>query len=172
MNKKIITVLLAGMVAMTVLTGCGKKEDNTAVPTPKATATPTTVTETPVQTPAVTGSASEAKVTLGQYKGLTLHEVDSEVIQKELHDMMQEYAELVVVDRAAKEGDTVKAGDLIGHVGNTGNSARDHLHLTIVAPDGFYVNPAINKWKFERDGKIIILECDMVTGEVTEKKGI
>lgn len=107
MNKKIITVLLSGAVAMTVLTGCGKKEDNTAVPTPKATATQTTVTETPVQTPAVTGSASEAKVTLGQYKGLTLHEVDSEVIQKELHDMMQEYAELVVVERAAKEGDTV-----------------------------------------------------------------
>ena len=38
--------------------------------------------------------------------------------------------------------------------------------------DGFYVNPAINKWKFERDGKIVILVCDMETGEVTEKKGI
>ena len=39
------------------------------------------------------------------------------------------------------EGDTVKAGDLIGHVGNTGNSSRDHLHLTIVASDGYYINP-------------------------------
>lgn len=38
--------------------------------------------------------------------------------------------------------------------------------------DGFYVDPAINKWKFERDGKIVILVCDMVTGEVTEKQGI
>lgn len=38
--------------------------------------------------------------------------------------------------------------------------------------DEFYVNPAINKWKFVRDGKIIILVCDMQTGEVTEKKGI
>lgn len=38
--------------------------------------------------------------------------------------------------------------------------------------DSFYVNPAINKWRFERDGKIIILECDMQTGEVMEKQGI
>jgi len=38
-------------------------------------------------------------------------------------------------------GDTVNAGDLIGHVGNTGNSDLDHLHLTIVAPDGLYINP-------------------------------
>ena len=38
--------------------------------------------------------------------------------------------------------------------------------------DGFYVDPAINKWKFERDGKIVILVCDMQTGEVTEKQGI
>lgn len=39
------------------------------------------------------------------------------------------------------EGDAVKAGALIGHVGNTGNSSLDHLHLTIVAPNGLYINP-------------------------------
>ena len=38
-------------------------------------------------------------------------------------------------------GDRVTAGELIGHVGNTGNSDLDHLHLTIAAPDGTYVNP-------------------------------
>ena len=35
--------------------------------------------------------------------------------------------------------------------------------------DGFYVNPAPNKWKFERNGKIIILVCDEFTGKVTEE---
>lgn len=38
-------------------------------------------------------------------------------------------------------GDRVTAGELIGHVGNTGNSDLDHLHLTIVAPDGLFINP-------------------------------
>lgn len=37
--------------------------------------------------------------------------------------------------------------------------------------DEWYVNPADNIWKFERDGKTIILECDTQTGEVTEKQG-
>ena len=34
--------------------------------------------------------------------------------------------------------------------------------------DEWYVNPAINKWKFIRNGKIITLVCDMQTGEVKE----
>lgn len=38
-------------------------------------------------------------------------------------------------------GDALKAGDIVGNVGNTGNSDLDHLHLTIVAPDGKYINP-------------------------------
>ena len=35
--------------------------------------------------------------------------------------------------------------------------------------DEFYVNPAPNKWKFERNGEIIILVCDEHTGKVTEE---
>lgn len=38
--------------------------------------------------------------------------------------------------------------------------------------DEWYVNPAVNKWKFERNGKIVILVCDVTTGKVTEKQGI
>ena len=34
--------------------------------------------------------------------------------------------------------------------------------------DAWYVNPAPNKWKFDRDDKTIILVCDEQTGEVTE----
>lgn len=34
--------------------------------------------------------------------------------------------------------------------------------------DEWYVNPADNIWKFERNGKIIILECNVETGEVSD----
>ena len=33
----------------------------------------------------------------------------------------------------------MKAGELIGHVGNTGNSAVNHLHLGLITPDSEYV---------------------------------
>lgn len=35
--------------------------------------------------------------------------------------------------------------------------------------DEWYVNPAPNKWKFVRDGKIIILKCNEKTGKITEQ---
>ena len=40
-----------------------------------------------------------------------------------------------------REGDVVRQGDVIGRVGNTGNSAANHLHLTVVSPEYTYVNP-------------------------------
>jgi len=42
-------------------------------------------------------------------------------------------------------------------------------HYGELDTDEWYVNPAPNKWKFIRDGKTIVLECDVITGEVTEK---
>lgn len=42
-------------------------------------------------------------------------------------------------------------------------------HYGELDTDEWYVNPADNVWKFERNGKIIILVCDMQTGEVTEE---
>ena len=35
--------------------------------------------------------------------------------------------------------------------------------------DEWAVNPAINVWRFIRDGKIITLQCHMLTGEITER---
>lgn len=35
--------------------------------------------------------------------------------------------------------------------------------------DEWYVNPAPNKWKFKRNGKVITLVCNVQTGEVLEK---
>jgi hypothetical protein len=40
------------------------------------------------------------------------------------------------------EGQTINAGDLLAHSGNTGNSTGAHLHLSIKNPEGEYVDPA------------------------------
>jgi hypothetical protein len=42
-------------------------------------------------------------------------------------------------------------------------------HYGELDTDEWYVNPADNIWKFKRDNKIIILVCDIQTGEVKEK---
>lgn len=35
--------------------------------------------------------------------------------------------------------------------------------------DEWYVDPAPNQWKFERDGKTITLTCDTETGKIKEE---
>ena len=42
-------------------------------------------------------------------------------------------------------------------------------HYGELDTDEWYVNPEVNVWKFERDGKTIILVCDEQTGDVTEE---
>lgn len=42
-------------------------------------------------------------------------------------------------------------------------------HYGELDTDEWYVNPAPNKWKFDRNGETIILVCDVHTGEVTER---
>ena len=42
-------------------------------------------------------------------------------------------------------------------------------HFGIRDTDEWYVNPADNIWKFVRNGRVIILECDRATGEITQR---
>ncbi len=51
------------------------------------------------------------------------------------------YCHMVRLPDFIKPGDYVKAGDVIGPIGNTGNSTANHLHLTIMTDDGYLVNP-------------------------------
>ena len=117
MKKKMITMLLTGVMAVAVLSGCGKETEGTT-PTgtvqPTATTAPTDVAEQEEPTGEVTNAPTEEAVqetepvvTLGDYMGLKLYEVDSQVIAEEMNETMLAYAELVEVNRAAAEGDTV-----------------------------------------------------------------
>lgn len=51
--------------------------------------------------------SKEGKVTVGEYKGLVLTGVSQEAVDAEIDAMLAYYTELVEVDRAAEEGDTV-----------------------------------------------------------------
>lgn len=42
-------------------------------------------------------------------------------------------------------------------------------HYGELDTDEWAVNPKENIWKFERNGKTIILVCDIYTGEITEQ---
>lgn len=63
------------------------------------------------------------------------------VIVEDEYGYEYHYYHMVKLTDFLQEGDKVAAGDLVGYVGNTGNSSLDHLHLTIAAPDGYYINP-------------------------------
>ena len=124
MRKKMITFLLAGATVAAVFAGCGNKTEETGT-TPAPTGV-VEVTETPAPTATEVPeapSAAGAIVHLGQYKGLKLYEVDSKVVAEEMHQMMESFAELTVVNRAAAEGDTVN----INYVGKKDGEALSRL---------------------------------------------
>lgn len=53
------------------------------------------------------GSSNAGKITVGQYKGLEVTSVTEDDVQAEIKAVLDDYATLELVDRAAQEGDTV-----------------------------------------------------------------
>ena len=51
------------------------------------------------------------------------------------------YYHLVELPPESIVGQRVEAGDVIAHVGNTGNSDSAHLHISIIGRDGVFINP-------------------------------
>ena len=51
------------------------------------------------------------------------------------------YYHMVRLTEFLSVGERVKQGDVLGHVGNTGNSTANHLHLGMISPDYTYINP-------------------------------
>ncbi len=51
------------------------------------------------------------------------------------------YYHLIERTTAVQVGDIVSQGDVLGLVGSTGNSAANHLHLTVITPEYSYINP-------------------------------
>ena len=89
----------------------------TPAPTEEAKAE---ATETPAPTEEVKQEeAAQTIVTLGNYKGINLHEVTSESIDAEIKEMLTYFTEFVAVDRVAAEGDTVN----INYVGKIDGEA-------------------------------------------------
>ncbi|MBE5759771.1 MAG: M23 family metallopeptidase [Clostridiales bacterium] len=54
------------------------------------------------------------------------------------HEYM--YCHMVKITDFLKVGDRVKTGDVVGYVGNTGNSSVNHLHLTVILNDARHLH--------------------------------
>lgn len=63
------------------------------------------------------------------------------VVILDQYGYMFEYCHMVSQSDFLQPGQQVEARQLIGYVGNTGNSARNHLHITIVNTEGIIINP-------------------------------
>ncbi len=104
MKRKWMSMLLIGAVAVSMLAGCGTKASDNETPTPTQKASDEI---TPAPTEASNEATPAPTVLLGEYKGLTLYEVESSVVAEEIKNILENYGEYVVVNRAAEEKDEV-----------------------------------------------------------------
>ena len=63
------------------------------------------------------------------------------VIIRDRYGYEYHYYHMIERSTFVEEGDFVRRGDVIGLVGNTGNSVANHLHLAVITPEGRYINP-------------------------------
>lgn len=144
MKRNWMKVILAGTAVLAVLTGCGNstKDTDGTIPTSGATETaaPTqaenvAATETPAATespvPTEGAAQEETVVTLGEYKGLVLYEVESEAVAEEMQAILESYGEYIAVERTAIEGDAVNINyvgkkDGVAFEGGTDDSEEGH----------------------------------------------
>ncbi len=105
--KKFLRVALGGFMAAVLITGCSKKEGSTD-------STAETSAEVVTEATTADGETVDAgKLTkLGQYKGLEIERMSTEVTDEELEKRIQNILDanpeyVVITDRAAQNGDVV-----------------------------------------------------------------
>ena len=86
------------------------------------------------------GCGNKGKVTIGEYKGLALTSVSEADLETEIKSMLESLAELVEVDRAAVDGDTVNinyVGLLNGEAFEGGTDDSETGHDLVLGSNSF-----------------------------------
>jgi len=112
MRKKMVSLFLAGVMTISMFSGCTKE-------TEVAQSTPIPTEAIPTVEVSLSGNGWEPKVNLGQYIGITLTAVADSAVEEEFMEYVAEYAELEEADRAAVLGDVVN----INYVGRMDGEA-------------------------------------------------
>ncbi|MDL2258035.1 M23 family metallopeptidase [Eubacteriales bacterium OttesenSCG-928-K08] len=82
-------------------------------------------------------SCSDGEVTfIGSNEG-----AGNYVVVRDDYGFEYHYYHMVRLTDFISVGDRVSLGDVVGNVGNTGNSDANHLHLGVVSPAYTYINP-------------------------------
>jgi murein DD-endopeptidase MepM/ murein hydrolase activator NlpD len=69
------------------------------------------------------------------------------------------YAHFKTGSVAVERGQQVKRGDVLGHIGSSGNSSTPHLHFQVMTTGTF----------FPTDSPPFAFDCFQLTGQVTER---